>query len=455
MENSPKAKKPLWRRIAKWTVRVVIGLVVVLILVWSVWNYVATKALQQEIAKIRAAGEPLTFRDLAAPFGEVPESQDAGPYYTAALALVRGDKKKLSEVWRGLNKPSRETSQIPCDLLTDAQRLIKHNTVALDMLDRGSAEAGCNYDISVEGGASVAVPRVNSAHRLAKIASMRTRLLAMSGRGDEAVESAVSGLRALRIFDRQPTVIAFATKIACLSIICRDVPIILESAQPSREALGGLDKALLDTERSMDLRRMCLAERVYALELMRSVVSGTRALELGAAPRPRMPEQWPANLGGLPFFRTLAIGVLRTHAQLVDAAQKGWPETLDAMKQLAEQDLSVWDYFGGLLISTAEHTTTLTARSIATVRSARVALIIERYRREHGKLPGNLPELTPTYVDTVPLDPFTGEQLSYRRDEQSYAVFSVGEDRKVSPSGELNTDASCDWGVRVRIPATQ
>ena len=72
-----KPRKPLWRRIFKWTFRVVLVLLVVLIVVWSVWNYRASRSLRSEIAKIRAAGEPLTFADLTASLPKVDRADDA------------------------------------------------------------------------------------------------------------------------------------------------------------------------------------------------------------------------------------------------------------------------------------------------------------------------------------------------------------------------------------------
>lgn len=44
---------------------------------------------------------------------------------------------------------------------------------------------------------------------------------------------------------------------------------------------------------------------------------------------------------------------------------------------------------------------------------AQVAIALTRYRREHGRWPLSLGELVPKYLQTVPVDPYTGEGLLY------------------------------------------
>jgi hypothetical protein len=72
--------------------------------------------------------------------------------------------------------------------------------------------------------------------------------------------------------------------------------------------------------------------------------------------------------------------------------------------------------------------TTLDVRSIAQLHTARTGLAIQRYRLATGKLPDNLTELIPTYLDAVPKDPFDGKDLRYKKLETGFVVYSIGED---------------------------
>lgn len=66
---------------------------------------------------------------------------------------------------------------------------------------------------------------------------------------------------------------------------------------------------------------------------------------------------------------------------------------------------------------------------IAELGSARVAMAVERFRIERDRLPDTLDELVPAFVDAVPLDPFDGRRLRYRRTGNEFCVYSVGRNR--------------------------
>jgi hypothetical protein len=66
---------------------------------------------------------------------------------------------------------------------------------------------------------------------------------------------------------------------------------------------------------------------------------------------------------------------------------------------------------------------------VARQRLVRVALAVENYRNDNGKLPENLNELAQKYFTRVPEDPFTGSELAYRRTDKGYVIYSVGPDR--------------------------
>ena len=87
-ESVVKPKKPLWRRLLKWTVRVAIVLVVLGIVAYAVTSYWAARRISAEVSRIRAAGEPLTFAELDKPALKVDRAQDAAPFYAAARELV-------------------------------------------------------------------------------------------------------------------------------------------------------------------------------------------------------------------------------------------------------------------------------------------------------------------------------------------------------------------------------
>ncbi len=66
----------------------------------------------------------------------------------------------------------------------------------------------------------------------------------------------------------------------------------------------------------------------------------------------------------------------------------------------------------------------------AQLRCAAAALAVERYRLKYGKWPEGLSDLKDEFVREVPTDPFDGQPLRYRKDDQGVLVYSVWPDDK-------------------------
>lgn len=81
--------------------------------------------------------------------------------------------------------------------------------------------------------------------------------------------------------------------------------------------------------------------------------------------------------------------------------------------------------------------------------SARTRLMIvfcaiARHRLDHaGAFPSKLEDLVPTYLDRVPLDPFTGDPMAY--DPVSAKIWCTGEDGKTDASPADHSDADPNW----------
>jgi hypothetical protein len=89
-------------------------------------------------------------------------------------------------------------------------------------------------------------------------------------------------------------------------------------------------------------------------------------------------------------------------------------------------------------------------KPIAIDRSARVALAIERYRRDNeGRLPDSLSMLVPTYLASIPADPYSGGPLRYRTMPGAYTIYSVGDDGRDDRGDLSSVQARVEAGSRV------
>jgi hypothetical protein len=77
-----------------------------------------------------------------------------------------------------------------------------------------------------------------------------------------------------------------------------------------------------------------------------------------------------------------------------------------------------------------------------------VALAAEHYRQTHKHWPDSLNQLCPQFLSAVPLDPFDGAPLRYRRVEDGVVIYSVGNDG-IDDSGHLDPEHINQPGVDV------
>jgi hypothetical protein len=78
---------------------------------------------------------------------------------------------------------------------------------------------------------------------------------------------------------------------------------------------------------------------------------------------------------------------------------------------------------------------------LAFLRCAVTAVAVERYRLTNGHWPKQLDDLLPRYLSNIPIAPFDGQPLRYRRLNDGVIIYTVGEDHEN------------DGGQRVRIKA--
>jgi len=63
-------------------------------------------------------------------------------------------------------------------------------------------------------------------------------------------------------------------------------------------------------------------------------------------------------------------------------------------------------------------------------RQAVTAIAVQRHQLRHGKLPGTLDELVPTFLKAAPLDPIDGQPMRYRAEGSTMTLWSIALDRK-------------------------
>ncbi len=82
------------------------------------------------------------------------------------------------------------------------------------------------------------------------------------------------------------------------------------------------------------------------------------------------------------------------------------------------------------------------ARADGMLRAAAIDIALTLHKREKGALPESLDALVPAYLDTMPVDPWSGEPFVYKPVDGDYLLYSVGANG-VDDGGRERRGADC------------
>jgi len=425
MENV--RKMPLWRRAALILVLTGIVMVVGLMMI----TYISSGQLGSEIVKISKAGEPTAFPVVKPP---QPTTEDANRYYTEAIGQIQpGELTNISKVYifYRIGLTSLPANQFPADLREKVTENLTKSQPILTNLDKGAGLWLSWFDTGLSSDKLLRKDRLDTIQAAIILSSLRTLDFIRAGNLDKAADSIATSLKLLRVFDGFPTVHLQSRKMASLQLVCGDIHLLLQrdavgsdpnapapkAKRLSPQRLEILQSLLEETLPPDTLEKTLLAERVYQIEIARNLLPKSIVSKYLSANVPLLPERRP--LPTLTWHRMriyrASTRFMRDMAWCVNVSRLPWPGPLEQAKD-ANQAPS-----GGNsgIVPVIAPLTRLSVESLAIVRGTVTLIAIERYRQREKKFPDSLALLIPTYLKSIPLDPFSGKPLVYSHDAQT------------------------------------
>jgi hypothetical protein len=420
--------RPLVRpRFRRWAT--VAGVCVGLLLAHTVWDYSEASALKSALetwAPDHGASRPRQ---------PTATGRDAAPYYLAAGILAR---RSPAYVARGIGNDRKALQQDPpsAEVIDRVGATLADEEEVLRLLDRAAELPFTGF-----GSASTNLFDQLSAKLLA---SLRALHAAARGDGDAAVRSLITEL-SLEGSERSPmsTLTLDTWLLNWRSGTVDDIRTVLSRTAPSAAALERLAAALAEADEDTRIARFFerARERVIAAGFRRLGPYDGSFAEAGLF-GDGLVEGRPGLFARVvrPLVARDLRGRLQQHAALREAAAAPWPGRLDAILAAEAPARSIRRTLGplaGLIYPQPDWVDAeprvqrlqleIAAVDIALVRAIRVAVAIERYRRDNrGQLPAALTVLAPQYLEDLPVDPFSGGPMGLALTDAGYAVYSVG-----------------------------
>jgi hypothetical protein len=316
----------------------------------------------------------------------------------------------------GKAEPRDRRVAVPEPVAAAAADCLAANAQCLALLHEATGIGNCRYDYDYRQMFPHFLP-VRSCVRLLTLATV-----SHAGKGD-AVAAAASIQDALSLGDslaKEPFLMSHMVQLACETLTLRGLEWALNATAFTDSQLKDLSHALVAAGEKVDLAETFISERCYMIESVRDPsLTGLKKLEI--------------VILGLPGVRSRGlIDLVDYMGDSIEAARLPRPRQIARFREVGTRldNLSVLHVVAKVFAPALVRIAELDLRFRAHLDLARTALAIERHRLATGKVPAQLADLIPTYLEQVPIDPFDGQPIRYRRTEPGYVLYSIMEDGK-------------------------
>ncbi len=281
---------------------------------------------------------------------------------------------------------------------------------------------------------STLMPNIQDARQTAQVLSYDALFRAQSGDLDGAVVSCRALVNNGRSLGDEPTLIAQLVRMAIRAIAAGQAERTVGQGEPDADGLAGLQRAL-EEEAEEPLFQYCMrGERAGMDRLMQSLQDGGTSVKqmqglLNSGSRRNggwAGEELTLYLPGTVTNNRAAL--LERMNRMVEISKLPPGEQaarLDEQKAtFAKEPLLVRE----LLLTATEKIAEAERRTRGLLRCTAAGLAAERYRRKYGRWPEKLDDLKGEFLRQVPLDPYDGRPLRYRKDGEGIVIYAIWKD---------------------------
>jgi hypothetical protein len=425
---------------------VLIILLVVCIGLYVYYRLNLKSGLKARIDAIQSAGYPVTCAELDTWYKIPPNVENAAYTIEEALSVFKKWDKEKSESLpiTGSAKLPPRTEPLAADMKALIAEYVADNNEALELLHKAAGIEYCRYPIDLSAGLATVLPNMGEMRNAVRLLGLEAILHADDGNGAVATLSVISEFGIARSLVREPVMVSQLVRGGCQSTAILTLEQVLNRVELTEEQLSELAKCVRQSESLSDISRAFVGERCMGIDFFNNpgIIN-------------------PSNVRINPFFSFYkAVGMAEADAviylDLMDGYMKCTRLPLHERQKAADavvaksNSVSKAHLLLHTIMPSLSGVITQDLRTIAHLRTADAALAVQRYHLKAGKLPDKLADLVPTYLESVPKDPFDGNDLRYKEFEGGFEVYSIGPDLSDDGGKEKpprKTKESPNWDV--------
>ena len=390
---------------------------------------------------LRAQGYPGSAADLQASYPHVPGEENAAVWYLRAaeahqmlplelIADVQSEdadwerpEEPLPIIGRG-ELPWKSTDFDP-ELRERLGEYLTLNAETLRLLHQGTRQTVVRFPMDFSQGLNMDLEHLAKMRGLSRLMSLEAVARLLDQDYEALTSTLLAHLRLSAALHDEPVLISHLVFVAMNSMALESLRYALENAE--------------FTERQLQRLQAALRGLPDPIQSWTNAISGERAMSLGYTPgdmiMSNMSSSLGMHMGEWGFELAQRASGSSANAQLVllrgyqliiehaDAPVRGGD--MDALDQQVD-DVAKNSILAAILLPALSRSQEAPARVQALGRLAETSLAIERYRLTRGELSATLEALVPEHLASVPIDPFSGQAVMYRRGGVGYLLYSWG-----------------------------
>ena len=378
----------------------------------------------------------------------VPDNQNAALLLTQAFTFLHtihtDSDERSKEVWKLYDKLPRRVVELTSEQLELIRWFVATNQAAMTKAQEAVNLSSSRYPIDCTRLMTTELPHLAHLVSLAYLNQFSTALAILDGQTNAPVENIKDILALARTLDEEPLLISQLARLKMIRLVFTTLEQRANASSFIQTELVKLKDLFTHIRTTNTAAYALIGERAMTIPYFRMVKS--EALRLNP-PQDQddtkqdspLPCHGPAILRLIGYYEldygSYLIGMNKAIALLSNAP----PDNFSASGYLArvgKESTKRRRTLSGQAMSAYASVPFHEAEAIAHQRIVLLALAVESFRNETGRLPEKLEELVPKFVEEVPEDPFTGLDLEYRRTKKDYLIYSVGRDREDNGGSE-------------------
>ena len=423
-------------RLKQIMILLAIGLVLLIaaLLLFNVaYGWWTGRQLEQRLTRLRAAGEPTSFAELAPrPIGS---RQDAAVHLQRLTPQLDAfakehveflDRTPLGKAFR--EQQDRGEAPTP-EQIAAIREILSHYPDLTQALDKASHCQGyaSRIDFSVPESQMMneLIASANGLRTPIRFLRLKITLLLAEGEQEEALRTGLIILRLARLYDNEPSLVNGLVAIAVRSMATESLNLVLRAGSISKELHKELDQELALHDDSQRLVEVMKTERAINISAAKSLFA----------------QSW-----WLPWLeRGLVVDMIDFHERLLPAISQPWHASHLQIDRL-NTDISNSTYISGTLVALClpaiQAGNDAFHRNMATLRCLRIVNALTAHAPADGQEAEGLDDLD--LPDKSKIDPFSGEPLKLKWTDNGWVVYSVFKNG-TDDGGQFKDMA--DWGL--------